>query len=776
MPRAGARRARGRGVPLDARPRRICARFDAYVLPGGFSYQDRVRAGALAAKDPLVESLARGSRAGQAGARDLQRRAGAGRGGTRPAASSTGRAGAGAQPHAAAAAGYHARWVYYADRGVGVRVHARSSNRGRCCRCRWRTAEGRFTSRERGAARQARARRAACRCATRTPMARWPARGSPTIPTAASWRSAASLQRRGQRAGDDAASRAGAGSGGHADRGVGGSVGRTAAGSARRRVTATAWPRPGLTLFARAGRQGRGAEWRDRRGLRPGLDRARDRGSRGGVGAGGGAEPGSVAGRGLAGLRRLRLLELSGARSARGCGSGPAPVRLHAVLQSGTRSADAASGAGGSRAPIAADERGGAASASRRRTASGAPSAGGGTTFGRGIEVREARGLAAGVRGAATTPRPCRRRTGGTAVARTGLLCNPHAQDVRRCAPAHPRCAWLTGPSAEGDAHERSGRGQGTGTRSAGCSRRSGVPRAAEVVALGLHALQHRGQESTGIVSCDDAGRVPRHTRARSRHRRLSTRHDLRALHGVDWRSVTTATPRPAEPDAREHPAAAGRLPRAGRWRSRTTATSSNARELRRGLEDPGSIFQTTLDTEVFLHLMALLERRGSPGGAGRGRRTGARAPTRWWCSPARGCSRCAIRTASARSCIGRLGDGYVVASETCALDLVGADYVRDVQPGRDGARSIRTACARARALPAAEPPLQHCIFEHIYFSRPDSRVFGETVDRVRRRMGHAAGRGASGRGGPRDLGARLQQLDRARLLASARASATSSG
>jgi amidophosphoribosyltransferase len=85
--------------------------------------------------------------------------------------------------------------------------------------------------------------------------------------------------------------------------------------------------------------------------------------------------------------------------------------------------------------------------------------------------------------------------------------------------------------------------------------------------------------------------------------------------------------------------------------------------------------------------------------------------------------------------CIGRLSDGYVVASETCALDLVGADFVRDVEPGelvRIDPQGVRSR----RVMPAAEP-LQQCVFEHIYFSRPDSRVFGEGVDRVRRRIGH---------------------------------------
>src|SRR4029077_12964603 len=82
----------------------------------------------------------------------------------------------------------------------------------------------------------------------------------------------------------------------------------------------------------------------------------------------------------------------------------------------------------------------------------------------------------------------------------------------------------------------------------------------------------------------------------------------------------------------------------------------------------------------------------------------------------------------------GRLGDGYVVASETCALDLVGAEYLRDVEPG-ELLRLDPHGMRSTRALPAATP-LQQCIFEHIYFSRPDSRVFGEGVDRVRRRIG----------------------------------------
>ena len=84
--------------------------------------------------------------------------------------------------------------------------------------------------------------------------------------------------------------------------------------------------------------------------------------------------------------------------------------------------------------------------------------------------------------------------------------------------------------------------------------------------------------------------------------------------------------------------------------------------------------------------------------------------------------------------CLGRLLDGYVVASESCALDLVAAEFLRDVEPG-ELVRIDATGLQSRRVFEAARP-LRQCIFEHIYFSRPDSRVFGETVDRVRRRIG----------------------------------------
>ena len=87
---------------------------------------------------------------------------------------------------------------------------------------------------------------------------------------------------------------------------------------------------------------------------------------------------------------------------------------------------------------------------------------------------------------------------------------------------------------------------------------------------------------------------------------------------------------------------------------------------------------------------------------------------------------------------LGRLGDAYVVCSETCAMDLIGATYVRDVEPGEvliisaDGVRSIK---------PFPPAPLAHCIFEHVYFARPDSYVFGQSVNEVRTELGRVLAR-----------------------------------
>ncbi len=258
-----------------------------------------------------------------------------------------------------------------------------------------------------------------------------------------------------------------------------------------------------------------------------------------------------------------------------------------------------------------------------------------------------------------------------------------------------------------------------------------GVTRAAEVVRLGLHALQHRGQESSGIVSCDAQGEFHTHkgvglvsdihTEAAMARLPgpLAIGHNRYSTSG----SITLENTQPLRVVYRSGPLALAH-----------NGNLVNARELRQGLEGSGSIFQTTLDTEIFLHLMALSSTDNAEEALIEATRQvqGAYALivlTRDHVL--------AIRDAHGFRplCIGRLADGYVVASETCALDLVGAEYLREVEPGE--LVSLDSHGLRARQALAPARPAQQCIFEHIYFSRPDSRVFGESVDRVRRRIGH---------------------------------------
>jgi amidophosphoribosyltransferase len=101
---------------------------------------------------------------------------------------------------------------------------------------------------------------------------------------------------------------------------------------------------------------------------------------------------------------------------------------------------------------------------------------------------------------------------------------------------------------------------------------------------------------------------------------------------------------------------------------------------------------------------------------------------------------------------LGRLGDAVVIASETCAMDLIGATYERDVEPGEvlivsaegdgaPGARGVRGGVSVKSIKPFAAAPIAHCIFEHVYFARPDSYVFGRSVNEVRTNLGRVLAR-----------------------------------
>ena len=262
-----------------------------------------------------------------------------------------------------------------------------------------------------------------------------------------------------------------------------------------------------------------------------------------------------------------------------------------------------------------------------------------------------------------------------------------------------------------------------------------GIPHAAEVTVLGLHALQHRGQESTGVVSCDETGEFHVHKGIGlvSDVYRDSNLASLSGQFAIGHNRYSTAGGLTLE---NTQPLRV--VYRGGALALAHNGNLTNARELRQGLEESGSIFQTTLDTEIFLHLVALSSTDVVEDALAEAVRQVAGAYSMVVLT--RG-SVIALRDPHGFRplCLGRLGDGYVVASETCALDLVGADFLREVEPGEMVTLDPQGMRSR-QVLPPAQP-LQHCVFEHIYFSRPDSRVFGVGVDSVRRRLGHQLAR-----------------------------------
>jgi amidophosphoribosyltransferase len=164
----------------------------------------------------------------------------------------------------------------------------------------------------------------------------------------------------------------------------------------------------------------------------------------------------------------------------------------------------------------------------------------------------------------------------------------------------------------------------------------------------------------------------------------------------------------------------------------------TNTSSMRQALSRDGVLFQSTTDSEIILHLIA------------RSREDSTVLRIRDALRQVRGAYSLTILTdyglIAARDphgfrplCIGRLGDGYVVASETCALDIVSAKYLRDVRPNEMiviDDETIRTGEIKSFQIDEVTPRPANCIFEYVYFSRPDSHIFGHSVDKVRRKLG----------------------------------------
>jgi len=258
----------------------------------------------------------------------------------------------------------------------------------------------------------------------------------------------------------------------------------------------------------------------------------------------------------------------------------------------------------------------------------------------------------------------------------------------------------------------------------------SGHPEAARMAYFGLYALQHRGQESAGIVTWD--GMKLREQRGMGLVAEVfSERHLGKELKGstavghIRYSTTGASLLRNAQPF----------MVRFGDYRLAIGHNGNliNAQTLRRELEHQGSIFQTTMDSEMIVHLIA----RNLNGKSLEEAITAA-------CSRIQGAYSLIIlandKIIALRDphgfrplSLGRMGDAYVVASETCAFDLLEAEYLRCVEPGEMVV--IENRCLSSIRY-APQIPSKSCIFELIYFARPDSLVFGKVVYSTRKRMG----------------------------------------
>jgi len=252
---------------------------------------------------------------------------------------------------------------------------------------------------------------------------------------------------------------------------------------------------------------------------------------------------------------------------------------------------------------------------------------------------------------------------------------------------------------------------------------------AAHLTYLGLYALQHRGQESAGIVSSDGVD-IYSHVGEGLVADVFADRSVLKALKGSiaigHNRYSTTGSSglqnvQPLVARLKDGPIAIAH-----------NGNLVNSASLRRKFEEQGSIFQTTTDSELILHLIAHSKRKTLPE-----KITEA-------CGQLKGAFSLAILTPDKLIAVrdpngfrpltlGKMCGAWLVASESCTFDLVGADYIRDVLPGE--IVTIDSSGFHAARF-SQSGRIAQCIFEYIYFSRPDSRIFGDFVDKTRRKLG----------------------------------------
>jgi len=259
----------------------------------------------------------------------------------------------------------------------------------------------------------------------------------------------------------------------------------------------------------------------------------------------------------------------------------------------------------------------------------------------------------------------------------------------------------------------------------------TGAPQAASLAVLGLNALQHRGQESCGIVTCHE-GRLHRRigmglvSEVFSRPEHLDTLPGMAAIGHTRYSTAGSSDYHNIQPIQV--------ITKDGELAMAHNGNLTNAAALRHELEAEGAIFQTTTDSEVILHLLAR-----SRGGNLEERILEALPRLRGAFSliflTPEGVAVARDPRGFRPLAMGELDGQPVFASESCAFDIIGARTIRDVEPGElllvNGGplRSVQALHSERRS---------HCIFEFVYFSRPDSKIFGENVDKTRRKLGKA--------------------------------------
>ncbi len=259
-----------------------------------------------------------------------------------------------------------------------------------------------------------------------------------------------------------------------------------------------------------------------------------------------------------------------------------------------------------------------------------------------------------------------------------------------------------------------------------------GVTDAANFVALGLHALQHRGQEAGGIVSYHPEhgfNSARRFGYVRDNFTKQSLMETLPGALAIGHVRYSTAGSKGAQ--IRDVQPFFGEFSMGGAAIAHN-GNITNAEALRRELIERGSIFQSSSDSECIIHLMARSLQRDIPARMEDALRRveGAFSVVAMTRTKLIG-----VRDAlGVRPLVlGRVGDGWCLSSETCALDIIGAEYVREIEPGE---MVVITEKGVESTHPFRSRNSRFCIFEHVYFSRPDSIIGGRSVYETRRQIG----------------------------------------